>query len=351
MSEPDPQLESAFALLRGEPARLRQSPQAIWARAQSTVRGPSRRTQLFAFVAAAAVGVFAVVALHPAPSTTRIEPLVSARWHSDSDKSLTLDRGALRVTARGSFTAHTPLTTVFAKDARFLLEVSELSVKVSAEQGDVRVRLQLEGERVLHAGESTIVRAEIAPAARVPPQALLTPEAAAPRSACGEALDCLTRTAKGSSLAAQLALFDLALAARRAHDDDRAVSIWREYLDRFPDGALAPEVSGALVRALVTQAPEAALREAERYHERFGAEPSAGGVELLRAHLLRDVAGRFDEGCALYSALQGQAALAVRSEAVFQTAMCLKARGDVAGAAARLDELKKLAPDSERVRQ
>jgi TolA-binding protein len=213
------------------------------------------------------------------------------------------------------------------------------------------VRAQLEGERVLHPGESTVVRAEIAPAAKVLPQALLQPEAVAPRSECGEAIDCLTRTSKGSSLAAQLALFDLALAARRAHDDDRAVAIWREYLDRFPDGALAPEVSGALVRALVTKAPEQALREAERYHERFGSEPSAGGVELLRAHLLRDVAGRFDEGCALYRALEAQPSLAVRSEALFQTAMCLKARGDLAGAQAALDELKRLAPDSERVRQ
>src|SRR5262249_10615932 len=143
MITPDHEIESAFALLRAAPSPLRQSPRAIWERAQATARGPSRRTQVFVFAAAAAVGVLAVIAFSSAPPTARTEPSASARWHRDSEKSLTLDRGSVRVTARGAFTARTPLVTVFARDARFALEVSEASTKVSAETGDVRVRLQL----------------------------------------------------------------------------------------------------------------------------------------------------------------------------------------------------------------
>ena len=355
----DADLDSALSLLRGTPPPLRESPLALWRRVQATAQGPSPGRQLAFFAVATAAGIGAVLTLAPllrsAPparaavaAETRFEPSPGAEW-SHEGHNVTLARGKLRVTAPVPVSVTTPLATIDAKAGRFALEVAAQHVVISAETGELQVHSQLMGARVLRAGESLRVEQPIAAAALVPPAELLRPpEPAGPRSACGAELDCLTRTAKGDTLAAQLALFDLALAARRRGDAEQAAALWRQYLARFPEGALAPEVSGALIRALVIADPPEALREAERYHTRFGDEPSAGGVELLRAHLLRDVGGRSDEGCALYESLVSQRSLTVRGEALYQSAMCRQARGDLAGAAARLGELRRVAPESER---
>lgn len=354
MIEQDSELDAALSLLRGTAPPLRQSPQAIWRRVQASAAGPSSARQAVAFVAAAAVGVLLVVTVMPrrgAPPApqTRIEAVAGARW-SREGRDVRLEAGRLRIDAPGPLVARTPFGDVASQGGRFQLEVAAQHLEVIAETGALEVSTQLKGARVVNAGGALVVRRQVAPAAREVPATLLEPAAVTPRSACGGESACLERTAKGNTLAAQLALFDLALEAQRGGERDRAVAAWRQYLARFPDGVLAPEVSGAVVRALVNVEPEAALAEAERYHERFGSEPSAGGVELLRAHLLRDFAGRFDEGCALYEALCAQAAGGVRAEALFQSAMCRQARGDQAGAAARLQELERVAPSSERVR-
>ncbi|MBL8949687.1 MAG: tetratricopeptide repeat protein [Myxococcaceae bacterium] len=356
----DTELDAALGLLRGTPPPLRETENAIWRRAQATAQGPSPVRQVAVFALATAAGIGAVLTVAPlvrapaparvvaAPVETRIEPGPGAEWSRDG-RAITLARGRLRVTSPVKVTVTTPLATLEAKGARFTLDVAAQHVVISAEMGELLVRSQLTGERVVRAGERLVVEAQIDAAARVLPAALLrAPEPTGPRSACGAELDCLTRTAKGDTLAAQLALFDLGLAASLRGDREQATQLWRQYLTRFPDGALAPEVSGALIRALVVADPVEALAQAERYHARFGAEPSAGGVELLRAHLLRDVGGRPEDGCALFEALTAQRSIAVRGEALYQSAMCRQAQGDVAGSAARLDELRRVAPESER---
>ena len=350
MSEPLPDPTSPLALLRGAPPPLRESPNAIWHRVTQSASQRSRPRLVLTFSAALAVGCLAVVSLQPVLRPTHIEASNEAVWHRDADQQITLERGQLHVRTTSSVAVRTQFGSATVTDGQLSLDVDQQRLLVSGAQGLVEVHSSL-GDRILRPGESLQLVRQVALSAQKTPEALLQTDSVEPRSACGEAVDCLTETAKGSSLAAQLALFDLGVAANRRGQRAQAIAAWREYLERFPDGVLAPEASGALVRALVAQAPRDALAQAEQYHQQFGAEPSAGGIELLRAHLLRDVGGQFDSGCALYDSLRASASTAVHLEAVYQSAMCARARGDAVAVQRLGNELLQLAPQSARAAQ
>jgi hypothetical protein len=99
---------------------------------------------------------------------------------------------------------------------------------------------------------------------------------------------CLEKAAAGSGLAAQNALFALGVLERdELHDGPAAVSRWRGFQARFPDGLLASEASIAILGELVAQRryPEA-IEEAAAFQSQFADDSRAVEVGALRSSLL-----------------------------------------------------------------
>jgi hypothetical protein len=98
---------------------------------------------------------------------------------------------------------------------------------------------------------------------------------------------CLRQLAKGESLKSQNALFEWALLQREAlRSPERAVHAWREYAQRFPDGALAPEASLGLIADLIrlgryAEALEAVQQHRARFPDVFPLEVAALEAKLV----------------------------------------------------------------------
>jgi hypothetical protein len=139
------------------------------------------------------------------------------------------------------------------------------------------------------------------------------------------------KRAEGSDLGAENALFDLGNLARdRRHDGPLALSRWRLYQQRFPDGVFAPEASmGILAELMSEQRYQDALDESERYLARFPQASNVAEVLLARGSLLRE---RFhDPQQALHAYERAQNALAPRNlrlEALFYRGLCLSDLGE-----------------------
>lgn len=159
--------------------------------------------------------------------------------------------------------------------------------------------------------------------------------------------DCLARLASGGNLAAQNALFALALLARdEKRDGQSAISFFRSYLGRFPDTPLAPEASlGALAELRALHRDQEAMSEADRYLSHYAAAGRADEVELLRASLLQDGLGRPAEALSAYErvlATSGRPRL--RDEADFGRALALQALGRGTEAVRALERYRQTYP-------
>jgi len=139
------------------------------------------------------------------------------------------------------------------------------------------------------------------------------------------------KRAEGSDLGAENALFDLGNLARdRRHDGPLALSRWRLYQQRFPDGVFAPEASMGILSELVSeQRYQEALDESERYVARFPQASNVAEVLVARGNLLRE---KFhDPQQALRAFERAQNAPAPRNlrlEALFYRGLCLSDLGE-----------------------
>lgn len=258
-------------------------------------RRPSAARLIPAFAVSVLAGVVLVLALRPQtapvlkPQAAELVTTADARWVLLSAEEVSLDSGRLSVVrANGSrLRIRTPDAVLESVNARFLAEVVGAVTSVKVEEGEVVVRTSA-GSKTLLAGES--LRWLSAP---VIPSTLV---AGAPSSdgSCqgqaGEALRrCLEAEAKGDSLEAQAALYELA--SLEAHDgrSERAVEVFKQSLERFPGGVLDPEARVALTLELVKLERYAEAQQAARDFVRL--YPSDARVSDVAA-LERSLAGR-----------------------------------------------------------
>lgn len=184
----------------------------------------------------------------------------------------------------------TPHMTVAWKAARFLAFVTPDRTVLSVDEGYVVAR-QRGTERLVSKGEELIATADALSAGGselIPGGLKQMPQVQGERCQQANAVEaarCLAEVAAGSDLAAQNALFELALRSR-GQSSDEAIARWREYLHRFPNGVLAPEAQvGIAVELTRSGRLSDALQETQRYLSKWGDEPSAREVVELRTRL------------------------------------------------------------------
>jgi hypothetical protein len=184
------------------------------------------------FISAAATAALLVwsIAEHP------VRPISTAQLEARAGQPPLLKAGRVRGAPSTQLARlSTPHATLAWTDARFLLEVTTGGTVLSVESGSVVWR---SGSKTLQVSKGQTVR-----------------------------------SSEPSDLAEQNALFESGR--------------YEEYLQRFPDGALAPEASFALIEALVQQHRNAEALEAVQRHEaRFGSA-FAKQVHALRLSLER----------------------------------------------------------------
>ena len=144
----------------------------------------------------------------------------------------------------------------------------------------------------------------------------------------------LARAADHDPLHGDLALYSLGrLAQQQLHDPARALATFRRYRERYPRGALIPEVDFEILKLEVEERePAAALAETTRFLSNHPGSERAQTVHLLRGNLLRD-AGRCGEALGDYAAIRD---VSPADDALYSTAYCQRKLGDRATAAATL---------------
>lgn len=184
----------------------------------------------------------------------------------------------------------TPHMTVAWKAARFLAFVTPERTVLSVNDGYVVAR-RGGNERLVSKGEELVATGDAFSAGGselIPGGLKQMPEVQGERCQQGDAAEvarCLAEVAAGSDLAAQNALFELALRSR-GQSSDEAIARWREYLHRFPSGVLAPEAQvGIAVELTRAGRLSDALQETQRYLSKWSDEPSAREVVELRKRL------------------------------------------------------------------
>lgn len=251
-------------------------------------------------------------------ATYSVEPLRVATADGGHERLVRLSAGKLEAQvvhrAPGDrFVVITPQVTVTVVGTRFLVEVDRNTSRVLVHEGVVRVRGASGVEVTLHQGEQVRsdderfrALAAIPPSPMEPPPApkpiyaapleihASLPQVAKPGSvstrcdrepATGARLACLEKLSGGSGLAAQTALYALALTEADQGMDARAR--WKEYQRRFPDGVFAPEVSLCLMSAQFAQGQRTeALGEAEAFLHRFPDDARARQVAAWRDAVL-----------------------------------------------------------------
>lgn len=318
------------------------------AEAASAPRRRHRRLFAFAaagLVAATAAGVIGFVAVHsPSDAGTvtverllpdgdileaspgavySVEPVRVAQRDGVNERVLRLDSGHFDAKvvphADGDrFIVVTPHVTVRVAATRFLVDVERGVTTVFVQEGSAQVRGASGIEVTVSAGER--VRSDdprlkaagaVAPTPLGPtvpangsaapdavvaakPRLTIAPlqiRAAAPSTRCdgagavGARVACLQKLSKGSGLAAQTALYALALSESNQGRDVR--ERWHEYQLRFPNGVFAPEVSIALMSSHYEQGNRTeALKEADAFLRRFADDARAKQVTAWRDAVL-----------------------------------------------------------------
>lgn len=250
---------------------------------------PRQRTVLV-FATACALGCLGVVGVHGylRPSQVSAAPeLVAAsgaRYRLEG-RLLDIESGSIRLHPRRPLTVRAAGIEVVVHGAQVLVDVRANGAQVSVESGEAVVRYRGE-ERQLRSGEQFIQRAAVA--APPPEQAqvapLTVPALSLPTPRCNGSSECLSAVAKGSTLEAQTALYELALNAHQRGELAQAAALFDEYSRRFPTGVLAPEASvGAMLSKETLGDRAGADREAELFLQRFSADVRAPSVKALLA--------------------------------------------------------------------
>jgi TolA-binding protein len=155
----------------------------------------------------------------------------------------------------------------------------------------------------------------------------------------------LARAADLDPVHGDLALYSLGrLQQRRVHDAARALATFRRYRERYPRGALLPEVDFEILQLEVeTRDRAGALLEAARFLADHPLSERAEQVHLLRGNLLRD-AGKCGEAVAEYADVRANP---LADEALYSTAYCQRKLGDRSAAARTLAEYLRRFPQGD----
>jgi hypothetical protein len=191
-------------------------------------------------------GVLAVQHLRPRsrPPPTLVVTAATRLTRQDSGV-FALRSGRLSV-PRGvsdALTIETPDLTIVSLRAAFLAEVVSGHTVVTVEEGEVVVRVG-RAEHVVAAGQ-TFRWPDL------PSELLQAPVLNSPCQSAPAQLECLEAQAKGDSLDAQAALYELGALRARQGDVDGAIATWTSSLARFPAGVLQPELRLALFSELL----------------------------------------------------------------------------------------------------
>ncbi len=255
--------------------------------------------------------------------------------------TLRLKAGRLCATIRhrdpareGPFTLVAPKLRIIDVGTRFCVVATASRTAVDVTEGEVRVEGDDWSRRVV-AGQSLASddpRPSPVPAVGAP----------APSSSSCEALRsldareaCEAAASAGDGLAAQNALYNLALLARdQRHDGASALSLFQAYRHRFPQGPLAPEASLGILTELSQEGRYAeAAEEATQYLAAYPGEAKAAQVGLILGNLQRE---RLANPAAARSAYERVLAAAaepeVAGEALFGLAASELQLGDRSGA-------------------
>lgn len=221
---------------------------------RAVMRRPSPWRLVPAFALSALAGVLLVLlvrpVVRPAPRQVELVAAADTKWTQVSAEEVALESGRLTFSRpRGRpVRVRTPHVVLETANARFLAEVTASGTTVVVEEGEVVLRAPT-STRTVHAGEA--VTWPLAP--EIP--SALEPGTPAPGGKCqgsGAAVRaCLELEARGASMDAEAAAWELGALEAREGNGARAVEVWTEALTRFPDGMLAPELRIALVVELV----------------------------------------------------------------------------------------------------
>lgn len=278
-----------------------------WRIAEAATPKPRRRWLAFAGSTVALAASAALVLLLSSPQrgdVLKFDP--GAQYAVIDAQALKLDLGAFEGTiaarpGNARFNIQTPHVSVHVSGTKVLVHVETHVSTVRVFEGEAVVRTRGGKALTLRPGDSLRSddpRFSPAPAPAVtpaPPRA----EVEAPRTSCDDEpapslrAACLERVARGGGLAAETALYTLALEATRQGEDARAR--WRTYQTRFPEGVFAPEVSLALMAEHEVRGDRArAIDEADAFLERFPED--ARGEEVATWREALDISMKLPDG-------------------------------------------------------
>jgi TolA-binding protein len=123
-----------------------------------------------------------------------------------------------------------------------------------------------------------------------------------------------------------------------AGDREKAIEYWSMYLRRFPDGAMAPEVSRKLLdENLALGRSREALEVADSFLRRFPHDARTPETAILRGHVLCSL-GEVDEAVRALEALASEGVGSGNKDlALYEMAQCLVSIGDKKRARAALE--------------
>ncbi len=285
------ELARSAALLRELPTTASSHParlEAQWRELEKKARAPKQGvfTHVLAGLGSAAVASL-LVWLWLGPSSSP-EPLATSPWVALNGARLSADSvPLLEGQVRGQpsvkrVTLRTSHAEVSWSQARFLLDSTQARTLLVVDEGEVELRADGRLLRV-RAGESL----ELPPPTLQVPAELLALQPVAP-SNCNTAANreqCLRAAAAGTDLAAQNALFELALWLRdEQHSPSAALEAWKQYDQRFPDGVFRIEARASAVLTLAQLGRRNEARAAaETFSRDFPDDPLVSPVRALSA--------------------------------------------------------------------
>jgi hypothetical protein len=244
------------------------------------------------------------------------------------------------VARQGPLIVEAPQMTVVVIGTKFCFETHAGVAHVNVTEG--RVRVETSGGMSTEVGAGQEIRSDdvrlraLLSASGAGPAAFVAQPSAVPavKGCAGvagiiERASCYSHVADGSGLSAQNALYGLGLLARDAqHNHEAALRYWRDYQQRFPKGALAPEASvGILGEFMVDGRYAEAVEEADHYLQRFPDELGAE-VTLTKAEILQTGLNSPDSAIPLYlSLLTGELAPPLRQEVLYSMGLCEQQEG------------------------
>lgn len=149
---------------------------------------------------------------------------------------------------------------------------------------------------------------------------------------------CFVKSAEGTGLAAEMALYEVARLRRDVlADAPGALQALAEYRARFPTGTLRREADMSQLELLLQLGRTGeALKQSEELLSSSSSGERAAELHLLRGHILRKTQSRFAEAAHEYELAERAGARA--GDVTYFHALCLEALGQSSEAAALLSE-------------